>query len=155
MNLVVKYSIEHAHTYTRTNIYTAVDGNISTTNKLLKDELMIVWILQCLGDLYDVVIMQSWQGKTNEMVQSFQSQIAAKQECFKMNHFPDKSILELLFRYFVPFSALFTWNTLLAGTMKSFGVLYLEFLELYQRGPVATAWIGCTFSLVLTLMGKH
>ncbi|KAK2141120.1 hypothetical protein LSH36_1157g00005 [Paralvinella palmiformis] len=50
-------------------------------------------------------------------------------------------------------TALFVWNTLLAGTMKSFGVIYLEFLELYQRGPVATAWMGCTFSLVLTLMG--
>ncbi|KAK2164234.1 hypothetical protein LSH36_67g02052 [Paralvinella palmiformis] len=48
--------------------------------------------------------------------------------------------------------ALAFWNILIAGALKSFGVIYLEYLDLYQRGPVATAWMGFSFSIVITVM---
>ncbi|KAK2154398.1 hypothetical protein LSH36_269g04014 [Paralvinella palmiformis] len=44
------------------------------------------------------------------------------------------------------------WNNLVSGTLKSFGVLYLEYLDLYQRGPVMTAWLGFSFSITITLI---
>ncbi|ELT93266.1 hypothetical protein CAPTEDRAFT_211969 [Capitella teleta] len=45
------------------------------------------------------------------------------------------------------------WNFLVAGTMKSFGLFYLEWLELYGESPVTTSWVGSLFCLLLTIGG--
>ena len=55
---------------------------------------------------------------------------------------------------YLSLAAITFWNNLVSGTLKSFGVLYLEYLDLYQRGPVMTAWLGFSFSITITLIGR-
>ncbi len=54
--------------------------------------------------------------------------------------------------------ALFLYNFLMTGTSKLIGILYVEFLDLFQAGTVTTSWLGFTFSLSLVLsstVGGH
>ncbi len=48
--------------------------------------------------------------------------------------------------------AVFLWNFATGGTLKIYGVLYLELLELFQAGPVVTSWIGFAYSICCTVM---
>ena len=55
-------------------------------------------------------------------------------------------------------ASLFLWNFLMTGTVKLIGILYVEFLELFQAGTVTTSWLGFTFSLCVVLsspVGGH
>lgn len=47
------------------------------------------------------------------------------------------------------------WNFCVAATMKSFGVLYVEFIDLYGEGPSVTGWIDGTFGAVYTIIGDE
>ncbi|ELT93633.1 hypothetical protein CAPTEDRAFT_191771 [Capitella teleta] len=43
-------------------------------------------------------------------------------------------------------------NILLQGSLKIFGLLYMEWLVLYQGSPTATSWVGSLFALTVTVM---
>lgn len=45
-------------------------------------------------------------------------------------------------------------NILIPGTVKSFGVLFVEFLEVFNASPVAAAWIPALSYWLYSSMGK-
>jgi hypothetical protein len=45
-------------------------------------------------------------------------------------------------------------NILIPGTVKSFGVLFVEFLEVFNASPAAAAWIPALSYWLYSSMGK-
>ncbi|ELU13131.1 hypothetical protein CAPTEDRAFT_202569 [Capitella teleta] len=43
-------------------------------------------------------------------------------------------------------------NVLLQGTLKILGLVYLEWLVLYQESPTATSWVGSLFTLAIAVL---
>ena len=68
----------------------------------------------------------------------------------------DIVILLTVFRSFhlPPPPACCLWNFIIAGTLKAFGVIYLELLELYGKSPSETAWVGFAFSIMNMILCK-
>ena len=52
------------------------------------------------------------------------------------------------------FSAVTTWNFIMGGTVKSYGLLYVEFIRLFQSSPVETGLIGLVFGIIAMLICK-
>ncbi len=48
--------------------------------------------------------------------------------------------------------SVFLWNCLEASTINLVGVLYVEFLEYFQGGTIATSWIGFSWSISMVLL---
>lgn len=46
-------------------------------------------------------------------------------------------------------------NILVPGTIKSFGVLFVEFLEAFQATPSAAAWIPALCYFLYSSLGKN
>ena len=46
------------------------------------------------------------------------------------------------------------WNVSVSGTLKSFGVLYLELMPLFDSGPVETGWIAFVFCMMMLILCK-
>ena len=46
-------------------------------------------------------------------------------------------------------------NILIPGTIKSFGVLFVEFLEAFKASPTAAAWIPALCYFLYSSLGKH
>ena len=42
----------------------------------------------------------------------------------------------------------------MGGMFKSFGIFYVEYLDLYNQGPIKTAWIISSFSIAYVLPGN-
>ena len=47
------------------------------------------------------------------------------------------------------------WNVTVSGTLKSFGILYMEFMAFYETSPAQTGSIGFTFSFMMLVLGKR
>lgn len=45
-------------------------------------------------------------------------------------------------------------NLLIPGTVKSFGVLFVEFLEVFDASPAAAAWIPALCYFLYSSLGK-
>ncbi len=45
------------------------------------------------------------------------------------------------------------WNMMTGGFLKSYGLFYVEFLDLYGEGPTKTAWILSCFSIMYLVPG--
>ncbi len=48
--------------------------------------------------------------------------------------------------------SVFLWNFLAGATINVAGVLYVEFLEYFQGGTIATSWIGFSWSISMVLL---
>ncbi len=48
--------------------------------------------------------------------------------------------------------SVFLWNFLAGSTINLVGVLYVEFLEYFQGGTIATSWIGFSWSISMVLL---
>lgn len=48
-----------------------------------------------------------------------------------------------------------TVNFLIPGTVKSFGVLFVEFLEVFDASPAAAAWIPALCYFLYSSLGKY
>lgn len=46
-------------------------------------------------------------------------------------------------------------NILIPGTIKSFGVLFVEFLEVFDASPAAAAWIPALCYFLYSSLGLH
>lgn len=46
-------------------------------------------------------------------------------------------------------------NLLIPGTVKSFGVLFVEFLEVFNASPAAAAWIPALCYFLYSSLGKN
>lgn len=46
-------------------------------------------------------------------------------------------------------------NILVPGTVKSFGVLFVEFLEVFKAGPAAAAWIPALCYFLYSSLGDY
>ncbi len=52
-------------------------------------------------------------------------------------------------------SAVTTWNFIMGGTVKSYGILYVEFINLFQSTPTQAGVIGFTFGIVAMLLCEY
>lgn len=46
-------------------------------------------------------------------------------------------------------------NILIPGTIKSFGVLFVEFLEAFQASPATAAWIPALCYFLYSSLGEY
>ena len=47
-----------------------------------------------------------------------------------------------------------TWNLIIAGTMKGFGVLFVEFVEYYDCSPTEASMMPCVQGLMMLIVGE-
>ena len=52
-------------------------------------------------------------------------------------------------------SAVLVWKTISGGFGKTFGILYVEFLDLYEEGPTKTAWMMSSLNIGFVLGSKY
>ena len=46
------------------------------------------------------------------------------------------------------------WNMLFCGILRSFGLLYVEMLDVFDARPRIASWVPGTFAISVTLIGK-
>lgn len=46
-------------------------------------------------------------------------------------------------------------NVLIPGTVKSFGVLFVEFLEVFKASPTAASWMPALCYFLYSSLGKY
>ena len=61
---------------------------------------------------------------------------------------------KLLHCKFFSQKAVTAWNFIIGGTMKSYGLLYVEFITLFQCTPTKAGLIGLVFGIVAMLICK-
>ena len=46
------------------------------------------------------------------------------------------------------------WNMLFCGILRSFGLLYVEMLDVFDARPRIASWVPGAFAISVTLIGK-
>ena len=51
------------------------------------------------------------------------------------------------------FSGISYAQILLNGFIRSFGIIYVELLDVYQEGPLTTSWIPSSYAMAIMITG--